>query len=207
MLYSFPGGPAGASPNAGVILDQAGNLYGVAVNGGTLNCGTVFELSPSGSGWTETTLHTFTREDGGCYPVGGLTFDTHGDLIGTTCESNAIVFMLSPTADGWTFSRLYTLGQGPCPGAQLTFDSAGNLYGTTEAGGAYNYGNVFRLSPSNGSWSYTDLYDFTNGSDGSNPHSNVLIDANGNLFGTTNAGGLAGYCPGGTCGTIWEITP
>jgi len=211
VLYSFPGQPDGASPTSGVILDPGGNLYGVTYLGGALNLGAIYELSPHGDTWTETVLHSFIGGVQGCFPFGGLTFDAHGNLIGTTgggcLAGGASVFMLSPAGDQWTFSGLYPLGQNADPEAELTFDSSGNLYGTTVQGGAYDYGTVFRLSPSNGGWTYTDLHDFTNGSDGANPHSNVLIDANGNLFGTTNGGGLNGYCPGGSCGTIWEITP
>jgi uncharacterized repeat protein (TIGR03803 family) len=211
ILYDFPGGASGINPTAGVILDSAGNLYGVTIQGGQDNCGTVYELSPNGDSWAETTLHTFVGGPGGCFPAGGLTFDGHGNLIGTTAGggglSGSTVFMLSPSGGSWNFSVLYSLGNFDGPEAEMTFDSAGNLYGTTTGGGAYRYGNVFRLSPSSGGWSYTSLYDFTNGSDGGNPHSNVLIDANGNLFGTTNGGAINGTgCPGG-CGTVWEITP
>jgi uncharacterized repeat protein (TIGR03803 family) len=84
-------------------------------------------------------------------------------------------------------------------------DSAGNLYGTTSDGGAYGNGNVFKLTLSNGDWTYTSLYDFTGGTDGSTPVSNVVFDANGNLYGTTLFGGNDG-CPSG-CGVIWEIMP
>ena len=211
ILYSFPGGAAGIVPTTGVILDQSGNLYGVAYQGGQDNCGTVYELSPNGDSWSETTLHTFVGGPRGCHPYGGLTFDGHGNLMGTTAGTGlpgtALVFMLSPSGGQWTYNILYTLGPNDSPQAELTMDVVGNLYGTTVEGGAYGYGNVFRLSPSNGGWNYTSLYDFTNGSDGGNPHSNVLIDANGNLFGTTNTAAINGPgCPSG-CGTIWEITP
>ena len=156
-------------------------------------------------------MHSFRGGPLGCHPFGGLTFDGHGNLIGTTAGTGlpgtALVFMLSPTGGQWSYNIVYTLGPDDSPQAELTVDAAGNLYGTTVEGGAYRYGNVFRLSPSNGGWNYTSLYDFTNGSDGANPHSNVLMDGNGNLFGTTDEGAINGPgCPGG-CGTIWEITP
>lgn len=89
-------------------------------------------------------------------------------------------------------------------------DAAGNLYGTTNADGAHSRGNVFKLSPSANGWTYTDLYDFTGGSDGAYPVSNVVFDAQGNLYGTTSTGG-SGSCTsqfnGNGCGVVWKITP
>jgi uncharacterized repeat protein (TIGR03803 family) len=94
------------------------------------------------------------------------------------------------------------MGAGPGgPVASLTSDAAGNLYGTTLLDGAYGQGNVFKLTPSGGGWTYTDLYDFTGGSDGGQPISNVTIDANGHLYGTTYQGGTSNV------GVAWEITP
>ena len=85
-------------------------------------------------------------------------------------------------------------------------DGAGNLYGTTKSGsGLHENGAVFELSPSNGGWTYKDLYDFTGGSDGALPHCNVVFDANGNLYGTAYAGGSSQCAPQG-CGVVWEIT-
>jgi hypothetical protein len=101
-----------------------------------------------------------------------------------------------------------TSGTGCGPLASLAMDQAGDLYGTTNCDGAYGYGNVFELVQSNGSWTYKDLYDFTGGSDGGNPISNVIFDANGNLYGTASAGGnMSGPCAPNGCGVVWEITP
>jgi len=83
-------------------------------------------------------------------------------------------------------------------------DSHGNLYGTTYGEGAYAYGNVFKLTPSRNGWIYTDLHDFTNYSDGANPDAQIILDENGNLYGTASQGG---NIHGGGYGTVWEITP
>jgi uncharacterized repeat protein (TIGR03803 family) len=87
-------------------------------------------------------------------------------------------------------------------------DAAGNLYGVTALGGRHDNGMVYKLTPSNGGWTFTDLYDFTGGSDGANPSGIVSLDSNGNIYGTTYTGGLAGGCTYSTgCGVVWEITP
>jgi hypothetical protein len=116
------------------------------------------------------------------------------------------VWELSPANGGWTFTVLYAFsGTNGGPSGGLLMDKAGNLYGATVSQGAFGYGNVFKLSPVKGDWSYTSLYDFTGGSDGAFPGSKLTIDANGNLFGTTEAGGSGqGYSGNGV---VFEITP
>jgi uncharacterized repeat protein (TIGR03803 family) len=111
---------------------------------------------------------------------------------------------LTFSSGNWTFSTLYSFPSGAGPGgpvASLTIDEAGNLYGTTLLDGTYGQGNVFKLTPSGGGWTYTDIHDFTGGSDGGQPISNVMLDANGNLYGTTYRGGT------NNLGVAWEITP
>lgn len=195
-------GPA-YRPYGGVISDAAGNLYGTTFNGGEdqcyqlASCGTVFELSPVGSSWHLKVLHDFDGSDGG-NPTAGLIFDHLGNLYGVNTWGT--VFTLTPSGGNWTFSVLYQL-PGPCglppgslcgPWSALAMDADGALYGTTYALGAFGYGNVFKLTPSNGSWIYTDLHDFTNGSDGSYPIAGVTLDASGKLYGTTTLGGSSG---------------
>jgi uncharacterized repeat protein (TIGR03803 family) len=198
VLYSFTGGNDGGSPFSGVIFDSAGNLYGTAYYGGDISAGTVYELSPSGSGWTEKTLTDFSG--GGGFPVGGLTFDQQGNLFGTGF-SGGTAFELSPSNGNWTYSLLYTFNGFDGPFGSPTFDAAGNFYGTNATGGAYDQGFVFKLAPSNGGWNFTDLYDFTGGNDGGFPVSNVILDAKRNLYGTTYLGGVYGE------GVAWELTP
>jgi uncharacterized repeat protein (TIGR03803 family) len=165
-IYSFTDGSDGKWPSGGVIFDSAGNLYGATQHGGAYDDGTVFKLSPSGSGWAITTLYTFQGGTDGQLPIGGLILDGFGNLYGTTAGAGAAgggtVFKLSPSGIGWTFSVLYGLPGAPNQGpfASLTIDTAGNLYGTTAGEGTYGSGSVFKLMPDNGGWSYTDLFNF-----------------------------------------------
>jgi len=214
VLHDFNDSKGGANPYAGLIFDTAGNLYGTTVNSGAHCCGTVFELTPrSGRGWTEKVLHNFPATDrDGLFP-GAVIFDTAGNLYGTTGVGGAydegIVFELTPkTGGGWTEKILHAFGNGrdgiqPSPG--LVFDTTGNLYGTTSAGGTYNGGTVFELTPkADGGWTEKILHDFGDGSDGSDPVAVLTFDSAGNLYGTTANGGSG--CLGG-CGTVFELTP
>ena len=216
VIYTFSGGSDGDSPFAGLIFDTAGNLYGATGYGGTGSVGTVFELTPSGSGWAKATLYDFHGGIDGAYPDGGLILGLPGNLYGTTLVGGAgnggTVFQLSTSGGGWTHTVLYEFTDGDLyPDASLFMDSAGSLYGTT-AGGADTapYGNVFQLTPSNGTWIYSSLHEFTDGADGAHPYSAVIMDANGDLFGTASDGGSMNCASGddsGTCGVVWEITP
>jgi uncharacterized repeat protein (TIGR03803 family) len=207
-LYKFTGSSDGANPYAGVIFDQVGNLFGAAYAGGAYGYGTVFELTPSGSGWTEKTLHAFQSWSDGASPFGGLVFDNAGDLYGATSSggpsSGGTAYALMPSNGNWTFGVLYSFAGSaylPGPYGSLTLDAAGNLYGTTTKDGAYGQGSVFKLTLSGGGWAETDLYDFPGGSQGAVPYGSVLVDASGNLYGTASNGGASGY------GVVWEITP
>ncbi len=211
VLHSFTRtGGDGADPAGGVIIDHAGNLYGTTVSGGNPGCyapdgcGIIYQLTPSGSGWVENVLYTFQNGSDGANPIGGLISDQSGNLYGTTSRGGAgqggTIFELSPTQEGWTFQVLYSLSGGNGPMAPLTMDAAGNLYGTTSRDGTYGWGNVFKLTSSSFGWTYTSLHDFTGGSDGLNPISKVIFDANGNLYGTASQGGDYGG------GVVWEIT-
>ncbi len=194
--------PDGSIPQAGLIGDAAGNLYGTTTYGGTGEYGTVFRLSPptGGGGWTESVLWNFTRSDptNGWLPgYGRLNMDAAGNLYGTTGYGGAngvgTVFELSPKGDGtYTFSILHSFvggkGDGAHPLYGVSFDKAGNLYGTTLYGGPANAGTVYELTPSNGAWTATVLYHF-NGKSGSRPWSDVSVASTGNLYGTFEMGG------------------
>jgi len=219
VLHSFSGGNQGSFPYAGLILDAAGNLYGTTA--GTLRIGediidygTVFELMPSaGGGWDFKILHEF-KNDGkdGFTPVAGLTFDADGNLYGTTYGGGnfggGTAFELTPNADGtWTEKILHKFKNDGKDGYSvrggLTFDSAGSLYGTTVAGGSDNMGTVFKLTPTaEGRWTEKIVHNFKNdGKDGNAPFAGVIIDASGNLYGTTRTGGTHNG------GTVFKITP
>jgi uncharacterized repeat protein (TIGR03803 family) len=211
IIYRFTGGSDGYEPEAGVIFDRAGNIYGTTYMGGNLGgiicgvgCGTVYKLTPSDSGWIETILYRFTGGNGGAYPLAGLTLDAAGNLYGTTSSGGSgeggTLFELSPSGGNWTFSVLYAF-TGPFPSAPYespAIDPAGNLYSPNLQEPSYN-GSVFKLAPADGQWFYTDLHDF-NGADGSGPWGGLILDLQGNLYGSTAGGGGGG-------GVIWEIRP
>ncbi len=209
LLYSFSG-PDGANPQAGVIFDSAGNLYGATVGGGSGNAGTVFKLSPPAGGqtaWTLSTLFAFNGSSNGYLPTGTLIMDKSGNIYGTTVNggtaNDGVAYELSPAGGGvpWTEKVLASFGasNGIEPYAGLVLDSAGNLYGTTANGGAYNHGAVFELTPP-GTWTEQVLLSF-NGTDGAYAFPNLTIDASGTLYGVTGGGGKTGD------GTIFKLTP
>ena len=209
VLYSFRGAGDGEQPYYGVIVDRAGNLYGTAAPDGTSQGGTVFEVSPSGSGWTETTLYSFTGGSDGAYPGSALIFDQAGNLYGTTFRDGSggggTVYELTPTNGNWTFNVLYSYAGYYEPNGALLLDSAGNFYGTTLVGGPDQLGSVYKLSPSNGGWTYTDLHDFLGAcpypsEDGCIPEG-VVMDGAGNLYGMTYEGGE------NSVGVVFELTP
>ena len=215
VLYTFTGGNDGNSPIAGVVFDKAGKLYGTTSTGGPYNCGAVFQLTRSGSGWRATVLHTFMGNGDGCNPIAGVTLDEVGNVYGATSRGDdghtagGTVFELSPQGGGWKYSLIWTFyhgGSGFCniasagPAGTLTLDNSGNLYGTTQEDGAYGQGNVFKLARSNGAWTYTSLHDFA-GIDGWGSCGAVAFDASGHMYGTANFGGS------NFDGVVWEITP
>jgi len=223
VLYSFTDGADGASPQGGLALDAQGNLYGAAFTGGPylcsnfLNCGTIFKLSPSG---VETTLWTFTggKDDGN--PNGGLVRDAQGNLYGTTDQQSELdpfpgtVFEI--TAAG-KHKRLHAFNEGPrggSPLAGLVRDGQGNLYGTTYFGGILScYYDGFYDSGCGVAFEITAakkekvLHKFSDGNDGALPQAGLVLDGQGNLYGTTQYGGDPSCYDGNEygCGTIFEI--
>jgi uncharacterized repeat protein (TIGR03803 family) len=209
VLHLFTGGTDGGQPYAGLTLDSAGNLYGAAFGGGIPGCldgcGTVFQLTPSAGGWSESVLYEFPGGTDGANPRASLTFDRAGNLYGTTLDggtvgcgtSNGVAFELSPGSGNWTETVLYSFGgEGGCnPIAALTFDKAGNLYSTFPNSGTYGAGIAYELTQSAGGWDEKILYSF----DGWEPGAPVIVDTAGNLYSTTPIGGS------GHGGTVWEL--
>lgn len=160
VLYDFGGGN-GSLPYAGVIFDNAGNLYGTTYEGGKYGCGSVFQLVPnSGGSWTESVLHSFSCKGvGGFWPVASVAVDQAGNLYGTTfyggdsntCSSGCgVVFKLVPNSKGgWTDTVLHYFNglAGARPAAGMIFDAAGNLYGTSSGDGGTTTGSVFEITP------------------------------------------------------------
>ena len=157
VLHNFGHGEDGNSPQGlSLIFDGAGNLYGTTNTGGMNNAGTVFEMSPNGSGgWFEKTLHFFGNGNDGMGPTSSLIFDANGNLYGTTLEGGTngagVVFEMMPNGSGgWTEIVLHNFGtgdDGAFPQAGVILDGAGNLYGTTGAGGIQSDGTVFEVTP------------------------------------------------------------
>jgi uncharacterized repeat protein (TIGR03803 family) len=188
---------------AGLIFDTGGNLYGTTQAGGSNDGGTVYELTPSNGGWTESVLYSFccAAADG---PYAGVIFGPRGNLYGTTLDT---VYELTPSNGGWTESVLHTFCSLPhCndgDGAQSVpiFDPGGNLYGTTFIGGKDNAGVVFKLTPSGSTWTLSVLHAFTGGRDGGGPYvGSLIMDAMGNLYGTATSGGIYKH------GTVFKLS-
>ena len=202
----------GSMPLGGVILDEAGNLYGTTSAesaGTTSNGGILFKLTRgSASTWAETVLHNFNcQAEGGCQPSTGLIMDSHGNLYGT---AGGTVFEMTRGSNGkWSETILYRFnynnGDGYGAHCRLLFDKAGNLYGTTSGGGLRGNGIIFELTPGpNGTWSEIVLHAFApDGTEGGGSQAGLIFDTQGNLYGTTSRGGGDPNTPGH--GTVFEI--
>ncbi len=202
FLYSFgPNTTAdGKLPAGRLIMDSIGDLWGTTTMGGTGNDGTVFEINPFGS---EAFVYSFTGASG-WHPYDGLIADASGNFYGTTRDGGSngtgVVFKIIPSSH--SESVLYSFGASGSSDAQnpkgcLVRDSAGNLYGTTTAGGANSLGTVFKVTSSG---TESVLYSFATIPDGDNPIDGMIMDSAGNLYGTTYGGGAYGQ------GTVFEIT-
>jgi len=221
----------GANPNGGLVLDSRGAVYGTTYYGGNnvkgecqggvggTGCGIVFKLTPpsqKGGKWTEKVLHQFDGKDGSNSSA-GVVFDGNGNLFGTTHfgppHGFGLVFELKKpagTVHSWTETVLHAFSDGNDGGypiAGLIFDASGNLYGTALGGGVPG-GVVFRLRPPKrgNSWPLTVLYNFTGSPDANHPTAGLSFDRRGNLYSTTELGGIGQSCQGG-CGTVFEVLP
>jgi uncharacterized repeat protein (TIGR03803 family) len=188
ILHNFTIFPDGATPFSTLAIDSSGNLFGTTFQGGADNIGTVFEYSASGA---YTVLHSFTADGSdGSGPYSGVTLDAEGNLYGTTSGGGTFglgtVYKMTPSGRETVLHSFAGASDGSASYSGVTFDGAGNLYGTTYKGGTANVGVVYRISPSG---LETILHSFTGGSDGASPYAGLAIDSAGNLYGTTFAGG------------------
>lgn len=220
VLYNFGQGSGdGYFPWSSLILDAAGNLYGQCTYGSKYGKGVLYELSLSHGSWTERQLHAWGNKDDGTYPYGGMVFDAAGNMYGTSSGGGGhgglgTVFEFTPSDGGWLEHNLHGFGtglDGEYPTGNLIIDAAENLYGVTTNGGAYGYGMVYELnySATNG-YGEIVLHNFTGGADGGNLSGALVMDQNGNLFGTTWYGGSAKNCIAGPtrgCGVAFMISP
>jgi uncharacterized repeat protein (TIGR03803 family) len=215
VMYNFTGGKDGFGPGGALVFDSVGNLYGTTPDGGNrqCGCGVVYQISPvRGGGWKQTVLHTFTGGvDGAVGSMGPLFVDKAGNLFGVaelggdaSCQCGT-VFKLAPVSGKWKFKTLHAFKGIPNAGfpyGGVIADSKGSLYGTTGYGGANGAGSVYKLTKSMGAFTETVLHSFTGGKDGGLPTTTLMFDANGNLYGTTSAGGDSNGD-----GVVFKLTP
>jgi uncharacterized repeat protein (TIGR03803 family) len=214
-IHDFGTGPDGENPQAGVIFDQTGNLYGTAALGALRGNGLVYSLTPEGGDiWTESFVHRFTGPPDGSVPVSSLIISSNGTLFGTTLEGGdqdmGTVFEATPPqnqGDPWKRRILYSFGafagDGIHPNAGLLPARPG-FYGVTRDGGATGRGCVFQLTPPIGGgsdWTETILYNFTDSGDAAFPSSELTRDQEGNLYGTGLLGGTDNL------GAVYQLSP
>jgi uncharacterized repeat protein (TIGR03803 family) len=210
VLHNFTSGDDGSGPEAGVILDSSGNIYGTTVYGGAYHGGMVFELIPNNGTWTEKALHWFKRNGkGGSVPLTGLTLDKSGNVYGTTVDGgiygHGTVFELTPAKGYWEEKVLHSFNMnskgGYAPSASVIFDNFGNLYGTNGGGGAYNGGTAFELLPNNNKWTLKVLIAFKQIRRGPVGPVGLALSKSGNLYGATVHGGAHAE------GSVFELIP
>ena len=193
--------------------DDAGNIYGTTVLGGDWGSGTVFQLSPTPTGWVHTLLYSFTGGADGGEPYKGVTIDRNGNLYGTavtggsgSCEGGCgVVYKLTNNKGTWTQTVVHAFtggSDGSGPGARVTVDHNGNLYGMAPTGGVFGLGTIYKIRPiSHGGWSFSVIHAFTGGSDGATGSAGRMILRNGHLYGAVTVGGSYGS------GIVFELNP
>jgi uncharacterized repeat protein (TIGR03803 family) len=197
VIYSFAGAPDGMDPEAGLLRDSKGNLFGTTETGGASGYGTVFGVNPAGA---EKVLYSFSGGADGGNPTASLVQDSQGSLYGTTfsggTNGNGTVFKLSLAGVESVLYRFTGGTDGSHPRGGVVRDSQGNLYGTTGAGGNFGMGVVYKVTPGG---LETVLHSF-NFADGSGPQANLILDSQANLYGTTTFAGSFSR------GTVFKVT-
>ncbi len=206
VLYTFPGGTNGATPEAGLAIDAEGNLYGTTTAGGAKGNGTVFKLTKRGTQWTETVLYSFGTGSDGATPVAGVIL-RGTNIYGTTSAGGpygyGTIFQLTHSGAAWTETIIHNFedgDDGAIPYGGLIADKLGNLYGAATEGGTGGGGTIYELSPASGSWTFNVLYS-NPGWGISGSFRNVALDASGNLYGTSHCDGA------NNAGTVYKLTP
>jgi uncharacterized repeat protein (TIGR03803 family) len=212
IIYNFGGDADGEYIDSDLVIDGAGNLYGTSVQGGDFGSGTVFQLAPSGNGWTHTVLYSFTGGADGGEPYKGVTVDSQGTLYGTavtggggSCEGGCgVAYKLTNSGGVWTQTVIHTFSggdDGSGPGSGLTLGPNGTLYGMTPTGGANSQGVIFLLRPmSSGNWQLRAIHAFTGGDDGAGGSAGRLLLSKGVFYGVTTVGGANGK------GIVFQLT-
>ena len=213
IIYSFAGDEDGEYTDSDVAIDAAGNLYGSSVLGGDFGGGTVWQLAPVGSDWVHTVLYSFTGGADGGEPYKGVTLDAAGNIYGTavtggsgSCEGGCgVTYKLTKSGSTWTQSVIHAFtggADGSGPGARVTVDKTGDVYGMTPTGGANGLGTIYALHPKpNGGWAIRVIHTFTGGADGSSGSAGKMVLRGGHLYGAATTGGVNG------AGTVFELTP
>ena len=211
VIFSFDESD-GEYADTDLETDSAGNIYGTTVLGGDHGSGTVFQLSPTPTGWVQTVLYSFTGGADGAEPYKGVTVDRQGNLYGTAvsggsggCEGGCgVVYKLSNSGGTWTQTIIHAFtggDDGSGPGARVTVDRSGNVYGMTPTGGTNGLGTIYKIHPNVGTWDFQVIHTFTGGADGSSGSAGRMLLNHGRLYGAATTGGTYGS------GVVFELTP
>jgi len=211
IIFSFEGGN-GEYADTDLEVDSAGNIYGTTVLGGDHGGGTVFQLTSTPNGWVQNVLYSFTGGADGGEPYKGVSIDREGNLYGTavtggsgSCEGGCgVVYKLTNSGGTWTQTVIHAFtggDDGSGPGARVTVDPRGNVYGMTPTGGAYGLGTIYKIHPNGSSWDFKVIHTFTGGADGSSGSAGRMLLSQRRLYGAATTGGNYGG------GVVFELTP
>src|SRR6266576_228886 len=200
VIYSFAGDEDGEYADTDLAIDKAGNLYGTTVLGGDFGGGTVFQLSPSGNGCVHTVLYSFTGGPDGGEPYKGVTLDAQGNLYGTavtggsgSCEGGCgVAYKLTNSGGTWSQAVIHAFtggDDGSGPGARVTVDRGGNIYGMAPTGGANGLGTIYRIRQASGAWTFNVIHTFTGGDDGATGSAGRMVLRRALLYAAATTGG------------------